>query len=101
MRLRVIDELDGSDRSHPHAVHLDAGDALHDPVGVPDGVGIARGAVPHGPRVRWPASRNAWVHVERAASQPHAEDPLEGGAVHPTRRAGVPGPSTAADMWRL
>src|SRR5690606_33824141 len=48
----------------------------------------------------WPGSRDAGVHAYEGAFSLYAQDAFDTRAIHPGGRPRVPGPPTAADMWR-
>src|SRR5258706_519910 len=61
---------------------------------------VGRGPVAVGDLVPRPARWDARLEAEPGAGQAEAEDRLQGDAVQPARRAGVPGPAAAARVRR-
>src|SRR5688500_19374557 len=57
--------------------------------------------MPEDDLVARPGARDAGIDPEPGAAQAEAQDPLDAGLVHPTRRPRVPGPAAAADVGRL
>ena len=83
------------------AVELQARDAAADPVRILDRDLVARRAVAEDDLEAPPGPRHAGIEDQRRAAQAEAEDPLEARPIHPSGRAGVPGPAAAPDVRRL
>src|SRR4030095_3522233 len=48
-----------------------------------------------------PGSRDTWIEMEIRLAQTKTQNPFDARSVHPSRRTGVPRPTTAADVRRL
>src|SRR5258708_4871780 len=99
MRCTVVGEGDLSRALRQGlAVQLDAGYSATDASRVLDGDLVARRAVSIDKLEARPLAWDAWIDQQGFAAQPKAQYPLEARAVHPSRGACVPGPSTAPDV---
>ena len=61
---------------------------------------VARGAVAEDDLEAGPCPRNAGIEKQATCPAPETPESIRGRAVHPSGRAGVPGPSAAPDMRR-
>src|SRR6202044_2441101 len=82
------------------AVQLDADHSATDAVRIFDRDFVARRAVSINNLEARPFARNARIDQQRFAAETKSQYPFEARAIHPTRGARVPGPSTASDMRR-
>src|SRR5215471_13127147 len=83
------------------AVELDTRDAFARAARVFDRELVPRRVIAKGHGVTRPGVRDARIQVQRGATQAETEDGLDAGTVHPSRRAGVPGPAAAPDVRSL
>src|ERR1700683_5167861 len=81
-------------------IELDANDAAANAGGVLHLDVVARGPGSEDDFKTRPCFWDAWVEDQRRSPQTEPEDLFETCAVHPSGRAGVPGPSAASDMGR-
>src|SRR5665213_2685102 len=80
------------------AIELHSQDTAADAAWVLDPYVVAGGViVKHYPKAR-PRFWYAWVEEQGRSLQVESENPLEASAVHPSGRAGVPGPSATSDI---
>src|ERR1700731_3888578 len=102
MGLCVIEQRDALLRGIKRdSVELDSGDPVRNAARVLDGDFIARSAMAVAHSKGGPAWRDARVEEEQFAAFAHAEDAFESGTIHPSGRAGIPGPAAAPDMGRF
>src|SRR5687767_13849175 len=47
-----------------------------------------------------PALRNARIDLQTLSAQFESENGFESGAIHPTRRTGIPRPTPTSSVWR-
>src|SRR5665213_37569 len=80
------------------AVELRKGDAAADARRIFDLDVIAGGTIPEDDSEPRPGLWYAWINVQRGPNDTQAQNALNAGALHPSRRTGVPCPSAAPDM---
>src|SRR5271166_237364 len=83
-----------------HAVELSMDDTAANAAWVLDSYVIVGGVVSEYDSEARPCFWYARIQKQRRSLHPEPEDPLEAGLVHPSSRAGVPGPSATPDMRR-
>src|ERR1051326_6032727 len=83
------------------AVKHDARHTAADAVRVLDGDLVTCGVVLKGDVEARPRLWYAGVNDERGSTETKSEDPFESCPIHPSCRAGVPGPAPAADVGRF
>src|ERR1700691_1843584 len=83
------------------AADLDAGNTAADSVGILDSDLIARGVVAKDDFEVPPGLRDTRINQQSRAAQTKSQYPFETRPIHPSRRAGVPGPAAASHMRRL
>src|SRR5208282_507613 len=99
MRGAVVGERDLRRALHDRlAVELDAANSATYAARVFDRDLVARRAESIGNLEAGPPGRYAWIDHQRLTAQSKSQYPLEPRAIHPYRRARVPGPSSAPDV---
>ncbi len=98
----VVDERRQDRPALQHrAVKPGRDDAARDAVRVGHRDVVGRSATAQGRLEPGPSRRNAGVDLQAIAAHLEAQDALDPGPLHPTCRAGVPGPAAASDPpWR-
>src|ERR1700677_1696823 len=81
-------------------VHLSEANTPTDPGRIVDRNLVLHGLTANRHLERRPAFRNAGIKMQVSASDSQSENALYAGALHPTRRAGVPRPTAPPDMGR-
>src|SRR6185503_7780097 len=99
MRRAVVGQGDSRFSSGERCtVQLYPGDSAADSTRVLDRDLVSRRAVAENVLEFPPSSRNAGFEDERSGTPAKSENPLQARTIHPSGRAGVPGPSTAPDV---
>ena len=88
----------GGGSRHLHTVESGLSDTATASLRIGDPNLVVRGPHPPGDRVLAPRRWNTRIDGEHRAAAAQSEDALESSAIHPSRRACVPGPSASAGV---